>query len=120
IDLHVHGRSNVEQEYQLHDGVTTALELEWGIENLKEWYASRQSNALINYGASVCWPYERFKALNKDEKVVDELKAMSSKGQSGLTTLQDRIQNTYTMDLENGQMNAVLENIKVSLAEGGI
>lgn len=39
IDLHVHGRSNVEQEYQLHDGVTTALELEWGIENLKEWYA---------------------------------------------------------------------------------
>ena len=29
IDLHVHGRSNVEQEYQLHDGVTTALELEW-------------------------------------------------------------------------------------------
>src|SRR5687768_3678188 len=30
IDLHVHGRSNVEQEYQLHDGVTTALELEWG------------------------------------------------------------------------------------------
>ncbi|HNU12903.1 MAG TPA: hypothetical protein PKI55_00505, partial [Chitinophagaceae bacterium] len=51
IDLHVHGRSNVEQEYQLHDGVTTALELEWGIENLKEWYASRQSKALINYGA---------------------------------------------------------------------
>ena len=32
IDLHVHGRSNVEQEYQLHDGVTTALELEWGID----------------------------------------------------------------------------------------
>ena len=32
IDLHVHGRSNKEQEYQLHDGVTTALELEWGIE----------------------------------------------------------------------------------------
>ena len=63
IDLHVHGRSNVEQEYQLHDGVTTALELEWGIENLKEWYTSRQSRALINYGASVCWPYERFKAI---------------------------------------------------------
>jgi predicted amidohydrolase YtcJ len=73
IDLHVHGRSNVEQEYQLHDGVTTALELEWGIENLKEWYASRQSKALINYGASVCWPFERFKAINKDEKVLNEL-----------------------------------------------
>ena len=55
IDLHVHGRSNVEQEYQLHDGVTTALELEWGIEHLGQWYETRKSKALINYGASVCW-----------------------------------------------------------------
>ena len=27
IDLHVHGRTNKEQEYQAHDGVTTALTL---------------------------------------------------------------------------------------------
>jgi len=120
IDLHVHGRSNVEQEYQLHDGVTTALELEWGIENLKEWYASRQSRALINYGASVCWPYERFKAINKDEKVLNELREISIKGQSALAAMQDRIQHTYTMGIENNQMHAVLENIKTSLAEGGI
>jgi predicted amidohydrolase len=120
IDLHVYGRSNVEQEYQLHDGVTTALELEWGIENLKEWYASRQSKALINYGASVCWPFERFKAINKDEKVLNELLEMSNKGQSALATMQDRIQHTYTMRIESNQMSAVLENIKTSLAEGGI
>src|SRR5258708_609120 len=50
IDMHVHGRSNVEQEYQLHDGVTTALELEYGIEFLAQWYESRKSKALINYG----------------------------------------------------------------------
>ena len=73
IDLHVHGRTNIEQEYQLHDGLTTALELEWGIENLKEWYATRKSKALINYGASVCWPFERFKAIGKYEKAVDSL-----------------------------------------------
>jgi hypothetical protein len=120
IDLHVHGRSNVEQEYQLHDGVTTALELEWGIENLKEWYASRNAKALINYGASVCWPYERFKAINKDEKLLNELRGMSSKGQSGLAAMQDRIQHTYTMGIEGNQMSAVLDNIKTSLAEGGI
>ena len=64
IDLHVHGRTNKEQEYQLHDGVTTALELEWGIENLKEWYETRKSKALINYGASVNWPFERFKSMD--------------------------------------------------------
>ena len=46
IDLHVHGRSNVEQEYQLHDGVTTALELEWGIEFLDKWYASTQRKSI--------------------------------------------------------------------------
>jgi predicted amidohydrolase YtcJ len=61
IDLHVHGVSNVEQEYQLHDGVTTALELEWGIEHTGAWYASRQGKALIHYGASVNWPYERLR-----------------------------------------------------------
>ncbi len=43
IDLHVHGRSNTEQEYQLHDGLTTTLELEWGIEHLGKWYESRHS-----------------------------------------------------------------------------
>ena len=120
IDLHVHGRSNIEQEFQLHDGVTTALELEWGIENLKEWYASRNSKALINYGASVSWPYERFKAINKDEKIVNELLEMSSNGQSGLAQMQDRIQHTYTMGIEGNQMIAVLDNIKASLDEGGI
>lgn len=120
IDLHVHGRSNVEQEYQLHDGVTTALELEWGIENLKEWYTSRNSKALINYGASVNWPYERFKAINQDNNLLNELLERSRTGQSDLASMQDRIQHTYTMGIESNQMEAVLENIKTSLAEGGI
>jgi dihydroorotase len=120
IDLHVHGRSNKEQEYQLHDGLTTALELEWGIENLKEWYASRHSKALINYGGSVCWPYERFKAINTDGKIVTEMQETSFKGESSLAGMQDRIQHTYTMDIQPGQMSATLENIKRSLAEGGI
>ncbi len=120
IDLHVHGRTNVEQEYQLHDGVTTALELEWGIENLKEWYASRNSKALINYGASASWPYERFKAINKDERVVNELLEISRSGQSDLGKMQDLIQHTFTLDLESNQMDAVLDNIQTALAEGGI
>jgi dihydroorotase-like cyclic amidohydrolase len=120
IDLHVHGRSNVEQEYQLHDGVTTALELEWGIENLKEWYGSRESKALINYGASVSWPYERFKAINKDQKVLNELLELSRSGQSDIASMQDRIQHTFTMGIERNQMSAVLDNIQTSLAEGGI
>jgi len=80
IDMHVHGRSNVEQEYKLHDGVTTMLELEWGIEFLEKWYTSCRGKALINYGASVCWPFERFKALDNNKKALDELSQSTEKG----------------------------------------
>ena len=73
IDMHVHGRTNKEQEYQLHDGITTALELEWGIAFLDKWYEFRQGKALINYGASVCWPFERFKAIEKYKAGVNSL-----------------------------------------------
>jgi dihydroorotase len=120
IDMHVHGRTNKEQEFQLHDGLTTALELEWGIENLKEWYASRQSKALINYGASVCWPYERFKALNKDEKLLTELRETSRKGESSIAGMQDKTRHTYTMPVEPDQQASVLQNIKTALDEGGL
>ena len=73
IDMHAHGRTNKEQEFQLHDGLTTALELEWGIEFLGQWYETRKSKALINFGASVCWPFERFRAIGNYKKEEDEL-----------------------------------------------
>jgi predicted amidohydrolase len=47
IDPHIHGISNQEQEYQLHDGVTTALELELGVPFLSEWYASQLGRSLL-------------------------------------------------------------------------
>lgn len=120
IDLHIHGRSNVEQEYQLHDGVTTALELEWGIENLKEWYATRQSKALINYGASVCWPYERFKTIDKFKETVNKFHLASSKGETTITELTNTILPAKDEVLTPEQINHTLNNIKTSLAEGGI
>jgi hypothetical protein len=120
IDLHVHGRTNKEQEYQLHDGLTTALELEWGIENLKEWYASRQAKALINYGASVCWPYERFKALEKYKDSVSKLYQTSIKGEASIYKLTNTILPAATEQLTQEEMNKTLDNIKSSLAEGGI
>jgi len=120
IDLHVHGRTNQEQEYQLHDGLTTALELEWGIENLKEWYATRQSKALINYGASVCWPYERFKTIIKYKDAVNKLYETSIKGESSIEKLTNTILPAATEQLTAEEMKKTLGNIKSSLAEGGI
>ncbi len=120
IDLHVHGRTNIEQEYQLHDGLTTALELEWGIENLKEWYATRQSKALINYGASVCWPYERFKAIDKYKDVVNKLFETSIKGESSIDKRNNAILPAASEQLNTKELNKTLDNIKSSLSEGGI
>jgi dihydroorotase-like cyclic amidohydrolase len=120
IDLHIHGRSNVEQEYQLHDGVTTALELEWGIEHIGKWYASRQGKALINYGASVCWPFERFKAIDKYNTEVNNLSLTTLKGEATLDNLINTISPSYSAVLSNDEMNRTLLNIKSSLHEGGI
>lgn len=120
IDMHVHGRSNQEQEYQLHDGVTTALELEWGIEHLGKWYASRQGKALINYGASVCWPFERFRALDKYKTGVNDLEQKTIKGESNIETLFTTIGISYADILTAEELNKTLANIKSSLSEGGI
>ncbi|MEO5946258.1 MAG: amidohydrolase family protein [Chitinophagaceae bacterium] len=120
IDLHIHGRSNVEQEYQLHDGVTTALELEWGIEYLKEWYETRKGKALINYGASVCWPFERFKTIDKYKEAVNKFYQASSKGESTIKELTNTILPAKDEVLTPEQLNQTENNIKTSLAEGGI
>ncbi|MGL6269284.1 MAG: amidohydrolase family protein, partial [Chitinophagaceae bacterium] len=120
IDLHVHGRSNTEQEYQLHDGVTTALELEWGIEFLTDWYASRKSKALINYGASVCWPFERFKAIDKYKEGVNEIYQSVLKSTSDISKRNDIMMPSFMERLTAEEMNRTLSNIKTSLSEGGI
>lgn len=120
IDLHTHGRSNKEQEYQLHDGITTALELEWGIEYLDKWYETRKGKALINYGASVCWPFERFRALDNFKKEEDLLRQDIAIGQSGIENLLNKLKSASNTSLSQAQIDKTFEYIKLSLADGGI
>jgi dihydroorotase-like cyclic amidohydrolase len=120
IDLHAHGRSNAEQEYQLHDGVTTSLELEWGIEHLGAWYESRTGKALINFGASVCWPFERLKAIDKFKQAANDLREKTAKGQSDIGVLMDAVGPAASVHLNADETARTLANIKTSLAEGGI
>lgn len=61
IDLHVHGMTPKAHEYQAHDGVTTALELEGGVLFLREWLDSKVGKTLVNYGASI--PHSSLRAL---------------------------------------------------------
>lgn len=53
IDLHSHGQDDENYRLKAMDGVTTALEMEVGVWPVRDWYATRQGKALINYGASV-------------------------------------------------------------------
>ena len=120
IDLHVHGRTNVEQEFQLHDGLTTALELEWGIENLREWYQSRESKALINYGASVNWPYQRFKSLAKYSEEVQKLREMTVSGQVDIEEMFNAIHPAAYDQLNAEEITKSHENIVAGLNDGGL
>lgn len=122
IDLHVHGRSNKEQEYQAHDGVTTALELEYGIEFLRDWYDSRNSKALINYGASVNWAFERFQAIKSEENTRkwEALKKSTASGDWHLETMLKHVRPSYVTTLSDDQISLTLSNIKNTLAEGAL
>ena len=52
IDLHAHGQNAIAQTYQVHDGVTTALELEGGTYPITNVLKNRIGSSLINYGYS--------------------------------------------------------------------
>jgi N-acyl-D-aspartate/D-glutamate deacylase len=53
IDLHAHGQSPEANEYQAHDGVTTALELEVGVPAVGAFLRAREGRAIVNYGTTV-------------------------------------------------------------------
>lgn len=52
IDLHSHGQTPENYGYKARDGVTTALELEVGVNPVRPWYAEREGKSLINFGAT--------------------------------------------------------------------
>ncbi len=111
IDLHVHGTTNREQEYQVHDGVTTALELESGIPDIGKWLDSRANKALINYGGSVNWAALRARLVANmaAKKEQDGVRAITN-----LTTASRE----YTMNKD--ETEALLAGLEMQLKEGGI
>ena len=59
VDLHRHGHSPENYQAQIRDGITSAFELEIGVEDIESWYAEREGKTLLNYGASISHPYSR-------------------------------------------------------------
>jgi dihydroorotase len=65
IDLHAHGQSAESNEYQAHDGVTTALELEGGVASVAKFVELRRGRALVNFGASASHGGLRARAMQE-------------------------------------------------------
>lgn len=121
IDLHVHGIGNTEQEYQAHDGVTTALELEAGVPFPGAWHRARRGKALINYGASASWPHARASVLEAYREEYDNLRAEIAKG--GWS--QDKITRSISLaanytPLPAGKVPAMLDQVQADLKAGAI
>jgi N-acyl-D-aspartate/D-glutamate deacylase len=53
IDLHQHAQSAEAYAVEATGGITTALELEYGTDDIDKWYDARAGKSPINYGASV-------------------------------------------------------------------
>lgn len=65
IDLHAHGQTNEANEYQAHDGVTTALELEVGVPSVAAFLRARENRALLNFGATASHGAMRVMAMHE-------------------------------------------------------
>src|SRR5205809_521810 len=52
IDLHSHGQTPENYRFKARDGVTTALEMEVGVNPVDAWYRERVGRALVNFGAT--------------------------------------------------------------------
>ncbi|MBM3787473.1 MAG: amidohydrolase family protein [Acidobacteria bacterium] len=112
IDLHSHGLTNAANEFQAHDGVTTALELEVGVSAIKGYLDSRKGKALLNYGATIGHAAARGIAL----KEISPEKAEVIEVGAGLRG--DNSRNlTVRTDEEFSQLAYLLEK---GLKEGGL
>jgi hypothetical protein len=71
IDMHHHNvTSAFGQKLALRDGITTPMELEFGVLPVDEWYKSWEGKAQTNYGASVGVAGARETVLNPKYKTI--------------------------------------------------
>jgi len=63
IDLHSHGQDPENYRLKVQDGVTTALELEIGSADVREFLREREGRSLVHFGVTASHPFTRVKAL---------------------------------------------------------
>ena len=123
IDLHAHGQSAIANEFQAHDGVTTALELESGYLGIAEWLESRKGRAPIHYGASTAQSMARALAMRDGEERTQLEKHIrdSMKGGQGTPSVLDRsLAESFYAELPEAAYPDMRHELEKGLREGGI
>lgn len=82
IDLHSHTPTRLGQQYQVRDGVTTALELEAGAYPVDEFGYHLQGGSIVNYGASAAYGNMRNELMHgiRQAHMIDPGQAQDEQG----------------------------------------
>ena len=120
IDLHAHGQSARANEFQAHDGVTAALELESGFPLVARWRASRAGKALVHYGVSVAHRDVRTLVLPKlGPRVAAELAAITGDFDASPALPGARLLGRREV-LPDDRLPALREGLEQGLREGAL
>ena len=123
VDLHVHGQSEQAHEYQARDGVTTALELEWGYAEVGSFLDSRRGRSRVNYGASASHGMLRALALTEnagEREILRSQLAGAVRSEKPLGEAQALVVQTYYTPLPPEKEQLLRDEIERALNEGAI
>jgi len=123
VDLHVHGQSDRAHEYQVKDGVTTALELEWGYAGVASFLDSRRGRSRVNYGASASHGMLRSLALASGEPARELLRQQlyeAARADEPLRALQAVAAATFYTSLTQQQESLLWREIEGEINAGAI
>ena len=111
VDLHAHGQGPASHEYQARDGVTTALELEWGVADVQAFLDSRRGKSLVNYGATINHGALRgLEIVPQDERAdLEAAFTAASSADEPLGAERDAADRTYYSELPPERFPAMLE-----------
>ncbi|MBT8145590.1 MAG: amidohydrolase family protein [Gammaproteobacteria bacterium] len=123
VDLHVHGQSDRAHEYQVMDGVTTALELEWGYAGVASFLDSRNGRSRVNYGASASHGMLRALALAQGQPARELLREQindAARSDEPLRALQAVVGNTFYAELSPQQESLLWREFEREIGDGAI
>jgi dihydroorotase len=119
IDLHAHGQSNEANEYQAHDGVTTALELEVGVPFVREFLRIREDRSLLNFGATVSHGATRALVMKDLAGEIAQWKAAGAQGE-GIRWNNISQKGRYKSLTDAEEITRLAAEMERGLREGGL